>query len=81
GRRYGYIRAEIDLYSRLGVAVPRKHPTRRINELYAQMNMAVFEDKQCDLCNKQISVALNRTNKNRKIFCHNCYLKYLEEHG
>ncbi|MFH1405328.1 MAG: hypothetical protein ABIH21_04510, partial [Patescibacteria group bacterium] len=46
GRRYGYIRAEIDLYSRLGVAVPRKHPTRRINELYAQMNMAVFEDKQ-----------------------------------
>jgi len=80
-RRFAYNKRELEFYASLGIAPPRKHPTRRINELYAQMNMAVFEEKDCSDCGTKISVALNRTYPDRTIYCHDCYLKYLEQHG
>ena len=78
GRRFAYLKPELKLHEKLGVAPPRMHPTRRINELYAEMNYAVFEDIPCVKCAKPIRVAKNRHYPDRLIYCKECYLCYLE---
>ena len=78
GRRFIYLKPELELYKRLGIAPPRKHPTRRIRELYAEMNIAVFETTACANCHKTIQVAKNTNYLERKIYCKSCYYAYLE---
>ncbi len=73
GRRFTYLKPELDLYQKLGVAPSRKHPTRRIRELYAEMNIAVFENAHCEKCHQVIRVAKNMTYPNRRLYCRSCY--------
>jgi hypothetical protein len=80
-RRFGYLKLELAFYQKMKIAPPRQHPTRRIQELYAEMNMAVFEKGVCKNCQKEIIVAKNKNYPDRTIFCCNCYLEYLEQHG
>ena len=77
-RRFSYQKTELELYARLGVAPPRKHPTRRLTDHYHEMSMAVFEDGHCEKCNQQIRVAKNMTYPNRKLYCKSCYLAFIE---
>ena len=79
GRRFAYLKPALKLYEKFGVAPPRMHPTRRINELYAEMNYAVFEDLSCAKCANSIRVAKNRHYPDRTIYCKECYLRFLEE--
>ena len=81
GRRFAYLKPEMKLYEKLEVAPPRNHPTRRINELYAEMNIAVFEEMNCSKCNKDIRVGKNRNYPTREVYCKECYLKHLEIYG
>ena len=81
GRRYAYLKAELAFYTRLKIAPPRVHPTRRILDLYQEMNMAVFEQKNCTKCQREIMVAKNRHYPNRLLYCSPCYLRFIEENG
>ena len=78
GRRFSYLKPELELYKTLNVAPPRKHPTRRIRELYAEMNIAVFVEANCAHCQKSIQTAGNSNYPNRQIYCSACYLNYLQ---
>ena len=78
GRRFGYQKAELDLYNKLGIAPPRKHPTRRLIERYQEMNIAVFENAQCEKCHQPIHVAKNMNYPDRKFYCRSCYLEFIE---
>lgn len=80
-RRFSYLLPELEIYKQLKIAPPRKHPTRRITDLYREMNMPIFFETECQKCQKIISTAKNQAYPNRKIYCHDCYLKYLEENN
>src|SRR3989339_1092535 len=81
GRRFAYLKPELELYQRLNIAPPRAHPTRRIVDLYQQMNMPIFEERACASCGKGVAVAKNAAYPSRKIYCKSCYLQYLEHYG
>lgn len=81
GRRYGYLKPELALYQKLNVAPSRSHPTRRIYELYDEMNKAVSEMMSCKVCSKEVQVGINKIYPNRKIYCKSCYLEFLETNG
>jgi hypothetical protein len=80
-RRFSYLLPELEIYNHLKIAPPRKHPTRRISDLYREMNMPVFFETECQKCQKKILTAKNQAYPDRKIYCHACYLKYLEENN
>ncbi|HBR81124.1 TPA: hypothetical protein DEA21_05825 [Candidatus Uhrbacteria bacterium] len=80
-RRFAFIKPEIDFYRKNRLGPPRRHFIARMQSLFLEANIGKFEDQTCYNCQKQILVALNPTYKNRKIYCHNCYLKYLEENN
>ena len=81
GRRFSYLKPELELYQKLGVAPPRRHPTGRIQDLYREMNRPVFFDTTCAKCSKSLRVSDNRAYPKRTIYCQPCYLRYLEERG
>ncbi|MDA1038388.1 MAG: hypothetical protein O2877_01725 [bacterium] len=81
GRRYGYLKPELALYTKLKIAPPRSHPTRRIYELYDEMNKAVYKEDTCKKCSKNLTVALNKKYTERNIYCMTCYLEFLEQRG
>ncbi|MFH1252998.1 MAG: hypothetical protein V1664_01555 [Candidatus Uhrbacteria bacterium] len=78
GRPYTLLKPEIEFYIKYNLAAPRKHFVSRIKDLMLMMNTGWIENKQCHGCQKEISVAVNKTFKDKKVFCHDCYLKYLE---
>jgi len=80
-RRFSYLKQELELYEKLRLAPPRLHPTRRIQQLYSEMNMPIFMKIPCQKCGKEIVVAKNNNYPVREIYCRSCYLKYLEENN
>ena len=81
GRRFAYLKPELELYQRLKIAPPRAHPTRRIVDLYQQMNTPIFEERVCASCGKGMTVAKNAAYPDRKMYCKACYFQYLEHYG
>ncbi|MFH1315834.1 MAG: hypothetical protein ABIH67_05585 [Candidatus Uhrbacteria bacterium] len=80
-RRYGYLRPELELYQRLNIAPPRKHPRSRMLDLELILNKPEFIESNCQMCNKPVTIAKNLTYPDRKIYCRPCYLEYLEQYG
>ncbi len=80
-RPFTLMKPEIAFYKKHRIAPPRQHFTARIRDLMWQMNTGLFEDVDCVKCSKQVMVATNRTFTNRKIYCNDCYLNYLETNG
>ncbi len=81
GRRFSYLKPELELYQKLGVAPLRRHPTGCIHDLYREMNRPIFHETTCAKCGKGIRVADNQAYPKRIIYCQLCYLRYLEERG
>lgn len=81
GRRFAYLAPELDLYEKLKIASPRKHPTARMHDLYQEMNSALREVVQCAACEKEIEIAQNTHYPDRKIYCKPCYLRFIEENN
>jgi len=81
GRRFGYLRPELELYQKLKIAPPRRHPRGRIMDIYRYLNKPEFIKTDCAKCQRELLVAKNFAYPNRKIYCHDCYLKYLEENN
>jgi hypothetical protein len=81
GRRFSFLKPELAMYQKLKVAPPRQHPRTRIMETYKRSNKPEFFDTKCKKCNKEIRVAKNSGFPNRRIYCRECYLKFLEENN
>jgi ribosomal protein S27E len=81
GRRFGYLKPELELYQRLKIAPPRRHPRGRIMEICAKLNKPEFLSVRCQKCDKVIRVAKNFGFSDRRINCRGCYLKFLEKNN
>ena len=81
GRRFAFLKPELEYYKEYRVAPPTKHFMRRVDELYWAANDYVTIQVKCNECSKDLNVMQNRTYKNRKHLCRPCYLKYLETNG
>jgi len=80
-RPFTYLKPEIEFCKKYRLPLSRKHFTRQMKELFFLMNTGLFVDTVCTVCKKQITVAQNRTFQDRRIYCHQCYLNYLEQNG
>ncbi|MFH1253722.1 MAG: hypothetical protein V1664_05360 [Candidatus Uhrbacteria bacterium] len=80
-RRFAFIKPEIDFYRKNRLGPPRQHFIARMQKLILEANVGKFAEQKCHQCQKIILVAENPTYKNRKIYCHECYLKFLEENN
>lgn len=80
-RPFAVRKTDFVFYQKLGLPFPRKHYIRRLKTLTRLANTFEMMDVQCAKCQKDIRVAQNLTFKNRKIYCYECYLDHLEQHG
>jgi hypothetical protein len=80
-RRFAFLKPELEFYKQEGIAPPNNHFMPRVRSLLWHANSSVIEKQNCTKCQKEILVAINKTFKNRKIYCHACYLKHLEENN
>jgi hypothetical protein len=77
-RRYSLLAPEIALYQKLKIAPPNTHFISRVLAYIRLGNAPVYFDTTCANCSKQVTIAKNPTYTKRKIYCSECYLKYLE---
>jgi hypothetical protein len=80
-RRFALLKQEIDLRKQLRVAPPTFHHVKRVIEMIHSSNLALFKNSKCALCKKEIVFAVNPHYPEKKIYCRECYLKYLEENN
>ena len=81
GRRFAFLKPELEYYKEYRVAPPTEHFFLRVDRLYWAANDFDLIDAACNKCSKDIEIAPNRTYKNRKHLCRECYLKFLETNG
>ena len=81
GRRYSYLKPELDFYRKHRLAPPANHFLERVYGFWKEANSEVWRQTQCASCKKSIEATINQTYQNRKIYCRPCYIQYLEMHG
>ena len=69
---------ELAFYKKFGIRVPKRHFIARVEDLWSEMNLFDFGKRECEKCSKEITVAKNKKFPNRKLYCKECYLEYLE---
>jgi len=80
-RRFAYVKPELELYKKLGVFPPTFHYTHRMQNLFNQMNMPIYEPYTCAKCQKEVTVGKNPNYPDRRIYCKSCYHQFLEKNG
>ncbi|MFH1405004.1 MAG: hypothetical protein ABIH21_02805, partial [Patescibacteria group bacterium] len=78
-RRFAFLKPEIELYKKLGIAASNIHPMTRLKNLVFEANSAIFIDHKCVQCQKEITISKNATYPDKKVYCKECYLQYLEK--
>lgn len=81
GRRFAYLRSELEFYKTHNIPAPTQHFIPRVYGLYHTANLFLLEDAPCTACGKTLRVAKNITFSNRRHLCREDYLTYLEQHG
>ncbi|MFH1405332.1 MAG: hypothetical protein ABIH21_04530 [Patescibacteria group bacterium] len=80
-RKFAFIKPEIDFYRAQKLAPANVHFVKRVLDLIQEQGSAVFFETNCSQCNKSIISTKNKHYPERKIYCRDCYLKYLEQYG
>ena len=80
-RKFAFIKPEITLYQKLGVAPADHHPMARLRNLVFEANSALFVEDKCRNCEAEIITSKNKNYPERNIYCNKCYLEYLEQYG
>ncbi|MFH1252935.1 MAG: hypothetical protein V1664_01200 [Candidatus Uhrbacteria bacterium] len=80
-RPFAILKSEAEFYHQHHIAPPSQHFTARIFNLMRSSNSLFTEPVKCQKCTKSIQASLNPKFKERKVFCSDCYLKYLEENN
>lgn len=79
-RPFSISKAEVDYLKKFNLAAPRRHFTARMRDLLFSMSSGPFIEQTCVSCRKQVVMATNRTFPDRRVYCHGCYLTFLETH-
>ncbi len=78
GRRFAFLKPELEFYKAQKIAPPTRHFIHRVDSLYHTANLFLLEETRCSKCGKEMQVAKNKTFKNRKHLCREDYLIYLD---
>ncbi len=81
GKRFAYIKPEIALYQLLNIAPPLQNPMLRLRNLVLETNSAIPIEAICAKTGKKLRVAKNQNYPERKIYCREAYLEFIEQHG
>ncbi|MFH1405433.1 MAG: hypothetical protein ABIH21_05080 [Patescibacteria group bacterium] len=81
GRRFMFFPQEIAFYRKHNIAPPARHFILRVKDILVESNIGQYESAVCAKCSRSLTVAQNKTFKNRQIYCQECYLQYLEKYG
>ena len=78
-RRYNVSARELKVRKEKGYPFPRRHYRARLIELFRQINSPERENVACAKCGKEIEVAVHRMFPNRRVYCYDDYLAYIQE--
>jgi len=80
-RYFSILPNELELRKRHGWAISKEHFVSRLTNLVRHSNSPIEMEAHCSHCQKSIITYKNFIFPKRTIYCHECYLKYLEENG
>lgn len=78
GNEFLIINKEIEFYKEKDFPLPKKCPTCRLERRMALRNKKELYGYNCDNCKKDIVVAFEPTDE-QKVYCKECYQKYMQE--
>lgn len=81
GRRFAYLKPELDFYRKHRLAPPTDHFIERVYSFWKEENSEVWRSSICGKCQKELLVTINQMYPDRTIYCRPCYLEYLEKNG
>ncbi|HBL39952.1 TPA: hypothetical protein DDZ10_04800 [Candidatus Uhrbacteria bacterium] len=80
-RRFTFLPREIKFYRAMKIAPPNRHFIARVRDLGYRANSGAFMEASCEKCGKQLTVSKNKIFPNRRIYCREDYLKFIEAEG
>jgi hypothetical protein len=80
-RTFAFLKPELEHYRELRIAPPNTHFIRRLHEVATSGQLCEFVNKTCSRCSKNLLISKNKKYPDRKIFCTQCYLRYIEQYG
>ena len=80
-RDFSVIKSEFEIYKKKRWPFPRQHFISRLTNLIRHSNSPHKMDYKCDSCQVDMVTYKNLKFQERKIYCKDCYLKYLESSG
>jgi len=80
-RDYSVIKPEFEVYKKKRWPFPRRHFISRLTDLIRHSNSPLKESCKCDSCQADIVTYKNLKFPERRVYCRECYLKYLEQNG
>ena len=80
-RNFSVTSAEFEMYKKKRWPFPRKHFITRLVELVRHSNSPIEERVSCGACGKDVMTYKNFIFPERKVYCKECYLKFLEQNN
>ena len=77
-RNFSITEPELAFYKKNNLPLPRQHFLQRLKNLMRQANSPLPEQVECASCQKGITTYKNSQYLERNVYCHDCYLKFLE---
>ncbi|MBU0531083.1 MAG: hypothetical protein ABIG32_00870 [Candidatus Uhrbacteria bacterium] len=81
GRPYSVTANELQYCKKYRVPISQHHFSNKMWPVFLEMNLAVADQQTCGQCGLKINVARNKAYPKRTVYCHDCYLMYIEQHG
>ena len=79
GRMYTITSAELKVYQKHGVPIPKEHFLTRMITMFRHANTPIPEMMICAKCNTEVQTWKNALfSGRRRVLCRPCYLKYME---
>jgi hypothetical protein len=76
GRLFKIMPMELEFYRKQKLPLPRRSPEQRHLDRFALRNPRKFWQRQCDKCKKSL-ITTHSPDKNRTVYCDDCYTKEL----
>jgi hypothetical protein len=80
-RTFSFLRPEVEYYRQFRIAPPNIHFIGRLHQVSQAGQLAILENQICSKCEKSIITSKNNKYPDRKVYCRECYLRYLEQNG
>ncbi|MFH1405436.1 MAG: hypothetical protein ABIH21_05095 [Patescibacteria group bacterium] len=80
-RLFTITKQELDFLRKIKLPLPKEHVFVRLQKSIRWSNSWFSVETNCGKCEAKINVHENKTFLNRKVYCCECYLQYLEQKG